>query len=444
MRLYFIFFLLLHSYSTVANERTNEQLPKIKITDKVISSSIGWLKNPEGQWVSRQNRIIANLPESRKEMIDSSQYGMGIDNFKFIQHYNLTLKNKEYDLVIKVVENGRFSSDSVYADWWPSYEYNYFILDKGALNEINLINNKASINKYKAIYAGKFSNETLINDVELPNYIQSEIKKVESDDYYSAYKDSDKYLIINSYYYSKKDIVRFVLFRGCKGGYINVFSTCGGFTRQTSSSDSPAYKKYDYFFSKNMFDTLYFEVPKNKFDKFIPVNISSTKPIKKNNIISQISNKPSSNWVGKTIKVEFDSAGGSSIAHKTKNISIISYSTDSDGYEYFEVKDLSDGYLTELYFFWFDNFNGKKEWGPNIISYQVMDLPTSSSSKQLAQVESDDSNLNYEEIYKDALKAIEHQLSSVDPSSAQYKSLQEVKNVYQNKIKNIKQKQKRK
>ena len=42
------------------------------------------------------------------------------------------------------------------------------------------------------------------------------------------------------------------------------------------------------------------------------------------------------------------------------------YDKDDEGYKYFSVKDLSDGYLREVFFFWFGNFGQKNDFGPNI------------------------------------------------------------------------------
>ena len=79
---------------------------------------------------------------------------------------------------------------------------------------------------------------------------------------------------------------------------------------------------------------------------------------------------PNKTWVGKTIKVSFDYRGGKSIRNKTKILELVSFEKDSDGLEYFKVKDISDGYLQELYFFWFHNSKNKNGVGPNITFFE--------------------------------------------------------------------------
>lgn len=102
---------------------------------------------------------------------------------------------------------------------------------------------------------------------------------------------------------------------------------------------------------------------------------NSDTPKTKENIIYNYSYRlllesPDKYWVGKTLKIAFDSKGGKSIANKTKLIKITSYQRDNDGFEYFKVTDLSHGYLNEVYFFWFENLNNQNGVGPNIKYYE--------------------------------------------------------------------------
>jgi len=90
----------------------------------------------------------------------------------------------------------------------------------------------------------------------------------------------------------------------------------------------------------------------------------------KNNVIYDYSyepllESPNKNWVGKNLKISFDSQGGRSIANKTKIVKVLSYQKDNEGFEYFKVKDISHNYVNELYFFWFEN-----RGGPSIKYYE--------------------------------------------------------------------------
>ena len=79
-----------------------------------------------------------------------------------------------------------------------------------------------------------------------------------------------------------------------------------------------------------------------------------------------ISGKPNEDWVGKYLKIQFDNTGSKLMAGKTKIIQLVDYNKDDEGYKYFSVKDLSDGIIQDIYFFWFGNFGGKNGFGPNI------------------------------------------------------------------------------
>ena len=53
------------------------------------------------------------------------------------------------------------------------------------------------------------------------------------------------------------------------------------------------------------------------------------------------SKKPDKTWVNNTIEVTFDDVGGRNINGKTKQLKLLGYKTDPDGYTYFSVKDLT-------------------------------------------------------------------------------------------------------
>jgi hypothetical protein len=90
---------------------------------------------------------------------------------------------------------------------------------------------------------------------------------------------------------------------------------------------------------------------------------------------------PDETWVNHTIEVSFDGGGWSNkLKFKTKKLKITGYGVDSDGYKYLSVKDLTDGYLSQLFVFWFNNKNGRIESGPNIDSYKFLSSTTNSQN----------------------------------------------------------------
>ena len=78
-----------------------------------------------------------------------------------------------------------------------------------------------------------------------------------------------------------------------------------------------------------------------------------------------LSDTPSSNWIGRLIEITFDEYGGKSIRNKTKIIEVLSVETDDEGFKYFNVIDKTDYYLDAVYFFWFKNSSA-----PNIIKWR--------------------------------------------------------------------------
>ena len=95
-------------------------------------------------------------------------------------------------------------------------------------------------------------------------------------------------------------------------------------------------------------------------------NTSNSNSVINSYSYTSISGEPNEDWVGKFLKIQFDGMGGRSIAGKTKIVQILDYDKDDEGYKFFSVKDLSGGYLQEVFFFWFGNYGGKNGFGPNI------------------------------------------------------------------------------
>jgi hypothetical protein len=63
---------------------------------------------------------------------------------------------------------------------------------------------------------------------------------------------------------------------------------------------------------------------------------------------------------------KIDNTGSKLMAGKIKIIQLVDYNKDDEGYKYFSVKDLSDGIIQDIYFFWFGNYGSKNGFGPNI------------------------------------------------------------------------------
>jgi|TARA_B100001964_G_C14206776_1_gene588527 hypothetical protein len=95
-------------------------------------------------------------------------------------------------------------------------------------------------------------------------------------------------------------------------------------------------------------------------------NKSSSNSILNNYSYINITGEPDEDWVGKYLKIQFDNTGSKLMAGKIKIIQLVDYNKDDEGYKYFSVKDLSDGIIQDIYFFWFGNYGSKNGFGPNI------------------------------------------------------------------------------
>ena len=94
---------------TFGQTRTNVVLPKINAqVNSQLSKAKGWMLNPEGQWISRQNRIPVCLENQFKTLIDYEKNQMGLDNFISYQFRNIKIKDSTYLILIKKYKVGEY------------------------------------------------------------------------------------------------------------------------------------------------------------------------------------------------------------------------------------------------------------------------------------------------------------------------------------------------
>jgi len=366
-----VFLFALLSLKVHSTDRVNDSLPLVTPTKQSISSGIGWLKNPEGQWVSRENRIPVFFPADKAKMIDSQQYGTGIDNFLSIRLYNINMDGKDYDLVVKVTSNGNYSSDSVYANWINTIDYNYFVLPKDSFDNVKIEDGKSLITSFDTIYVGTFRANSELSYREYGKRVYSDIKE-QAKRKFKLHDGSDLKLSINTFYYSKDDVIRFVIFKSCHDREYGFIMYCGGLTRHSSSEYTSITTLRRLIVKPEIFDYLYYEVPANSFLRFVGTSVTSTldkvsKPKEQVDL-----SKPNSSWVGKKFELKFSSRAGRALANKTKVVKINRIDIDNDGYKNFSVTDLDSGYLQEVYFFWFNPSHNNKNIGPRIIKYKLL------------------------------------------------------------------------
>ncbi len=104
-----------------SQDRVNKKLPKISSQIfGTLTSATGWLNNPEGQWIFRKNRIVKNLNNSFKSIIDYEENGLGIDNFIFYQLRKILINDTSYYILIKKSNSGYYRYATIREDWTPT------------------------------------------------------------------------------------------------------------------------------------------------------------------------------------------------------------------------------------------------------------------------------------------------------------------------------------
>ena len=156
-----------------SQERVNKKLPQIssKIYGQ-LQSAIGWLNNPEGQWISRKNRIPKYLTNDFKILVDYEKYALAIDNFISYEIRQITISDTTYNILIKQSKGGYYRYPKIQQDWIKTYDAYYWILDSADLNNLETIKiDSTQTLKIPVLLSGiidnKFSYSSLLTDIKL-------------------------------------------------------------------------------------------------------------------------------------------------------------------------------------------------------------------------------------------------------------------------------------
>ena len=140
MRLIPLIYLLLLSFASIGQDRESKTFPKIG--EEVISqidSAKGWLLNPDGEWISSNNKIPSNLSTQFLNQIDSEREGLGTDNFISYQLREITYKNKSYYALIKHYNFGFYEYEAIKEDWTPVTSHLIYVFEKSELKKLDNI-----------------------------------------------------------------------------------------------------------------------------------------------------------------------------------------------------------------------------------------------------------------------------------------------------------------
>ncbi len=183
-----------------AQERTNKVLPKIGTEIKgQLSKATGWLLNPEGQWISRQNRIPVYIENEFKSLIDYEKRSLGLDNFISFQLREVTIEDSIYSILIKKYKNGSYKYEAIEKEWREYSAVRFYIFSNSELKKIKTLkSNTTNFININILYDNSIEwikDETYITDIE---------KKIALSFYKSNAKD-----VIEIAPYKIKNIVQF-------------------------------------------------------------------------------------------------------------------------------------------------------------------------------------------------------------------------------------------
>ena len=124
--IFLISVLLIFTTCAFGQEKVSTSLPKIgnQTVGKLFKAS-GWLLNPEGEWISRQNKIPCDLPNQMKALIDYGKYSPGIDNFISYELRDINIKDSSYYILIKKYNNGYYHYSTLEDEWQSTTEIMY-------------------------------------------------------------------------------------------------------------------------------------------------------------------------------------------------------------------------------------------------------------------------------------------------------------------------------
>ena len=173
-----------------SQERVNKPVPTIgaKVNSQ-LTKSTGWTLNPEGQWISRSNRIPAFIENEFKTLIDYEKDGLGLDNFISYQMRDIKIQDSTYAILIKKYKDGYYKYETINEGWTAYNSVEYYVFSKHELKKLDSIKvDSINLVKIDIIYSNSITwinNETYISDIQKDIVKQIDEKKetVEKENY---------------------------------------------------------------------------------------------------------------------------------------------------------------------------------------------------------------------------------------------------------------------
>lgn len=111
-------------------ERAPVQLPEIGPVLGRLDKATGWMQMPGGEWVERENRIVKYLRKDYEILLDYEDYGLGVDNFYWIELREIKIKGEEYYLLLKARRGGQYLYPAIKEDWFDNYQVEGYVFNK--------------------------------------------------------------------------------------------------------------------------------------------------------------------------------------------------------------------------------------------------------------------------------------------------------------------------
>jgi len=158
-KLLLIITLTLLTFFAYAQDRVNATLPKINpIANGKLTEATGWLQNDAGEWLSRKNKIPANLSGEFKILIDSDNYGLGEsrENFIYMELRDVTINDSTYSILIKKHKDGYYQYESIQRGWTPQTSIIYYVFKTSELEKLkNLEADKSHVIRINTVYSNR-------------------------------------------------------------------------------------------------------------------------------------------------------------------------------------------------------------------------------------------------------------------------------------------------
>ncbi len=260
--------LTLNNLYLFSQDRVSKPIPIIGTQIKgQLTKSIGWLLNPESQWVSRPNKIPSFIENQYKTLIDYEYNGLGFDNFISYQMRDIKIQDSIYSILIKKYKDGYYKYSAIEEGWSNYNSVMFYVFNKTELRKFDdIVNDSINLIKIKVLYSNSITmikNETYISDIQ--KEIVKQIEEKNSDN------DVEEYLVFHIAPYKLKNIVQFQIYSS-----YSKYNIISGIikehkVKEEKENENYSWKEKQIYLSNDLFKYCYYEVDYLTFNNFIKI-----------------------------------------------------------------------------------------------------------------------------------------------------------------------------